>query len=175
MLEARPAFERSVSVYYLSFAHQWLGHYDDTLRLRFRLLQLAEQSGSPLWIASACICLGAFLTQEMLDPEKGLPYLQRARAIWAAHEMTDITLVATTQTIVALDMLGRHDEAFAVFAEDTARDGAMARVDPQRAERAVLQHRSKDRPLYARPGRGDARALFVLLDQLLQRWPVARL
>ncbi|MES2994328.1 MAG: HAMP domain-containing sensor histidine kinase [Pseudomonadota bacterium] len=131
--EARPAFERSVSVYYLSFAHQWLGHYDDTLRLRFRLLQLAEQSGSPLWIASACICLGAFLTQEMLDPEKGLPYLQRARAIWAAHEMTDITLVATTQTIVALDMLGRHEEAFAVFAEDTDRDGAMARVDPQRA------------------------------------------
>jgi signal transduction histidine kinase len=131
--DVRPAFERSVSVYYLSFAHQWLGHYDDTLRLRFRLLQLAEQAGRPLWIASACICLGAFLTQETLDPEKGLPYLQRARDIWRAETLSEIALVATTQTVVALDMLGRHQEAYEVFAEDTSREGAMDLVDPQRA------------------------------------------
>ncbi len=114
--DVRPAFERSVSIYYLSFAHQWLGHYDQTLRLRFRYLQLAEQAGRPLWIASACICLGAFLTQETLDPEKGLPYLQRARDIWRTEPLTGITLVATT-----------------VFTEDTGRPGAMAVVDSQRA------------------------------------------
>ena len=131
--DVRPAFERSVSIYYLSFAHQWLGHYDDTLRLRFRLLQLAEQAGRPVWIASACICLGAFLTQETLDPEKGLPYLQRARDIWRAEPITEVALVATTQTVVALDMLGRHAEAYDVFTQDTSREGAMAYVDSQRA------------------------------------------
>ncbi len=131
--DARPPFERSITVYYQSFAQQWMGQYDETLRLRFRYLQLAEQAGHPIWLASACICLGAFLTQEMLDPEQGLPHLQRARQIWRDQPMSLIALVATTQTVVALNMLGRHDEAYAVFVADTALEGAMSVVDSQRA------------------------------------------
>ncbi len=130
---SRPAFERSITVYYLSFACQWAGHLDDTLRLRYRYLQLAEEAGRPCWLASACICLGAFLTQETLNPEEGLPHLQRARQIWATLPAAGTALVATTQTVVALNMLGRHQEAYEVFAEDLARDGIMRWVEPQRA------------------------------------------
>lgn len=119
--DPRPPLERGTSIHYLSFAHQWMGHHDETLRLRFRYLHLAEVAGRPLWLASACLCLGAFLTQDMLDPEQGLPYLQRARQIWRSATMASTALVVTTQTVVALDMLGRHEEAYEVFAEDTAR------------------------------------------------------
>lgn len=135
--ETRPAFERSITVYYLSFAHQWMGRYDTTLRLRYRYLQLAEEAGRPRWLASACICLGAFLTQEALDPEKGLPYLQRAREIWRTLPISLVALIAATQTVVALDMLGRHEEAHAVFAEDTGREGAMSVVASQRARLTI--------------------------------------
>ena len=41
--DVRPAFERSISVYYLSFAHQWMGHYDETLRARLILVKDVER------------------------------------------------------------------------------------------------------------------------------------
>ncbi|MES2994329.1 MAG: ATP-binding protein [Pseudomonadota bacterium] len=131
--EARPAFERSFSVYNLSFAHDWLGHHDETLRLRYRFLQLAEQAGRPIWLAGAFVCLGEFLTEAMLDPEQGLPFLQRARQLWRDQPMAVIRMMVTARTIVALDMLGRHQEAYDVFAEDTAVPGAMDVVASQRA------------------------------------------
>jgi signal transduction histidine kinase len=132
--ESRPAFERSFAAYNLSFAHEWLGHHDDTMRLRYRFLQLAEEAGRPIWLAGACVCLGEFQTETMLDPEQGLPYLQRARQLWRDQPMAVIKLMVTARTIVALNMLGRHQEAYDVFTEDTAAPGAMAVVASQRAQ-----------------------------------------
>lgn len=157
--DVRPAFERSLTVYYLSFAYQWIGRHDDTLRLRYRYLQLAEQVGYPVWLASACICLGAFLTQEMLDPEQGLPFLQRARDIWRTQPMCVVAMVATTQTVLALDMLGRHDEAYEVFAQDTGREGALQVVESQRARLTL-----------ALIGAGRLDQAQAWLDQLLPRY-----
>ncbi len=132
--ELRPPFERSMSAYNLSFAHDWLGHHDETLRLRFRFLQLAEQAGRPIWLAGACVCLGEFLTETMLDPEQGLPFLQRARQLWRGQPVAVIKLMVTARTVVALNMLGRHQEAYDVFTEDTGAPGAMGVVASQRAQ-----------------------------------------
>ena len=132
----RPAMDRSITLYFLSFAYQWSGRQDDALRLRFRLLPLAEQAGRPIWLASACVALGAFLASTTLNPEAGLPYLQRARQIWATHEVHPSALVATSQTVLALGMMGRHAEACSVLRQDLAREGAMALMEPFRARLA---------------------------------------
>lgn len=131
--DERPPLERSITLYFLSFAYDWSGRHDDALRLRYRLLPLAEQAERPIWLASACIALGAFLASATMNPEAGLPYLQRARAIWAGQDMRPSALVATAQTVLALDMLGRHDEAYQVLRTDVAREGAMDMVGPYRA------------------------------------------
>ena len=129
----RPPFERSMTVYYLSFAYEWGGRLDDAQRVRHQLLALAEQAGRPIWLASACVALGAFLTSATFNPEAGLPHLQRARSIWADHAVHPWALVATAQTVLALSMLDRHDEAHEVLRTDLAREGAMALVGPYRA------------------------------------------
>lgn len=135
--DERPPMERSITLYFLSFAYEWSGRHEDALRLRYRLLPVAEQAGRPIWLASACIALGAFLTSSTMNPEAGLPHLQRARQIWSDHEMRPSALVATAQTVVALDMLARHDDAYDVLRTDLAREGAMAVVGPSRARLAT--------------------------------------
>ena len=77
----RPPMERSMTLYSLSFAYQWSGRYEDTLRLRYQLPSLIAQVQRPIWLASACVALGAFLTSATFYPEAGMPHLQRARQI----------------------------------------------------------------------------------------------
>jgi len=129
----RPPMERSMTLYFLSFAYQWSGRYEDTLRLRYQLPSLVAQAERPIWLASACVALGAFLTSATFNPEAGMPHLQRARQIWAQHAMQPSALVATAQTVLALDMLGRHEEAYEVLRTDLSREGATGMMGSFRA------------------------------------------
>ena len=133
----RPPFERSLTLYYLSFAYEWSGRLDDALPMRYRLLAMAEQAGRPFWLAAACVALGAFLASTTFNPEAGLPHLQRARQIWAEHEVHPWTLVTTAQTVLALSMMGRHEQAHEVLRADLAREGAMALMGAHQARLAT--------------------------------------
>ncbi len=127
----RPPFERSITLLLMTRYTAWVGRLDDALRLCHRAVRLAEQCEHDTWRAATCIALGSVLTRDALNPEEGLPLLERGRAILADRAVTLTTVIATAQTVAALDMLGQHARAYDVFATDLARPGAMERLAPR--------------------------------------------
>ena len=130
--EARPVFERSITAHHLANAYQHIGNHDEALRWFYRFLQLADEAGRPRWLAAACMLLGGFLLEDSLDPEQALPYLQRARAFWRTAPPAPVAFIATAHTIEAFDMLGRPQDAYAVFVEDTSAEGALQVLEGSR-------------------------------------------
>jgi signal transduction histidine kinase len=135
--DTRPAFERSITAHHLAVANQYTGNHDDGLRWFYRFLQLAEDAGHRRWLAAACLELGGFLLEDTLNPEQALPHLQRARAIWRDYPPAPTAFIATAHTIEALDLLGRPEEAHAVFVEDTNAEGALPMLEASRTRMAI--------------------------------------
>jgi signal transduction histidine kinase len=128
----RPPFERSISLLLLTRYCAWVGRLDDALRMCHRAVKLAEQSGHPTWLAATCVGLGGLLTRDALNPEDGLPHAERGRAILAGQPLSLTTVIATAQVVAALDLMGEHDRAYAVFKEDLARPGVRELLTPRR-------------------------------------------
>jgi signal transduction histidine kinase/tetratricopeptide (TPR) repeat protein len=135
--DARPVFERSITAHHLAFANQYIGNLDEALRWFYRFLQLADEAGRPRWLAAACLELGGFLLEDTLNPEQALPHLQRARKIWRSTSPAPTAFIATAHTIEALDLLGRPQEAYEVFLEDTRAAGAMQMVEASRTRMTI--------------------------------------
>jgi signal transduction histidine kinase len=127
----RPPFERSISLMLQTRFCAWAARIDDALRLAHRSQALAEHCGHGTWLAATCIGRGALLTRDTLNPEDGLPFLERARSILAGEPLSLTTVSATAQVVAALDMMGEHERAYAVFVEDMARPGAAERLQPR--------------------------------------------
>lgn len=128
----RPPFERSITLLLMMRHSAWIGRLDDALRLCHRAVNLAEQCGHETWRAATYIALGGLLTRDALNPEEGLPYVERGRAMLAGLPMTLTTLIGTVQMVSALDMLGDHERAYAVFEEDLSHPGAKELLRPSR-------------------------------------------
>jgi signal transduction histidine kinase len=126
----RPPFERSITLLLMTRYCAWVGRLEDSLRLCHRAVHLAEQCDHETWLAATCVGLGGLLTRDALNPEDGLPYVERSRALLAHRPLALTTVIATSQLVAALDMLGEHDRAYAVFEEDLARPGARERLRP---------------------------------------------
>ncbi len=135
--DARPAFERSITAHHLASAYQFTGNLDEAVRWFYRFAQLAEEAARPRWLAAACLELGGFLLEDTLNPEQALPHLQRARSIWRGAPAAPTAFIATAHTIEALDLLGRHEEAYDVFVQDTGVPGALQVLEASRARLTI--------------------------------------
>jgi len=121
---ARPPFERSISLLLLARAHQFSGQQEDALRYSHRALFHANEAPHPRWLAAACTALGQLLCIETLNPEAGLPHLERARHINASLPPCPAALLCASQLVVALEQLDEPARAHAVFTEELARPEA---------------------------------------------------
>ena len=127
----RPPFERGITLMLMARYCAWIGRLDDALRLAHRVAKLAESSEHELWRAATCVLLGGLLTRDALNPEEGLPYLERARSMLAHRPVSLTTLICTAQLVTAYGMLGAPERAYAVFEEDLSRPGARALLTPR--------------------------------------------
>lgn len=121
---ARPPFERSISLLLLARAHQFSGQLEDALRCSHRALFHANEAPHARWLAAACTALGQLLCIETLNPEAGLPHLERARHINAGLPPCPAALLCASQLVMALEQLDEPARAHAVFTEEMARPEA---------------------------------------------------
>lgn len=127
----RPPFERSITLLLMTRYCAWVGRTEESLRFCHRAVVLAAQCEHEAWQAAALIALGGVLTRDTLNPEEGLPYVERGRALLARRPTTLTTVIATAQMVATLDMLGEHERAYAVFVEDLSRPGAKEALQPR--------------------------------------------
>jgi len=120
-----------------AYSCKWSGRNDEMFEANHRAMAVADAAAHRYAMSTVRINLGGSLTTVALDPEGALPLLQRARELLLPVPVTHAWLATMNNRIVALDMLGRHQEAYAVFTEDLARPGAMA-LAPASTSSSVL-------------------------------------
>ncbi|MDE2453742.1 MAG: hypothetical protein KGL43_09120, partial [Burkholderiales bacterium] len=109
-----------------SYACKWSGRLDPMLEDAHRAVHCADASAHARARAATRINLAGILLSMVLDPEAALPLLEQARELLLPIPSPGPWMECLGKTVEALDMLGRHDEAYACFLRDVARPGAVA-------------------------------------------------
>ncbi|MCA0243637.1 MAG: hypothetical protein LCI02_22595 [Proteobacteria bacterium] len=118
--------ERTQAMQYLAHTHLDLGRYDDFFALAEQSLTLADQTDNRYARAAVRINLAAALCEIALDPEAALALLEPVRELMLLDPIAPAWIVGLQNRVFALDMLGRHEEAYQAWETDMARPGAQA-------------------------------------------------
>ncbi|MCA0242867.1 MAG: hypothetical protein LCI02_18620 [Proteobacteria bacterium] len=107
----------------LALSHKWSGHADQFFEHAQRSVALADEAGPRYPRAGVRNNLAGGLTTLAFDPEAALVLLDEARELLLPDPVTPGWLAVLGNRVQALDMLGRHDEAYEAFAADLSRPG----------------------------------------------------